>query len=152
MTRSDRATSGRPAMRSQAVSKTASALGSHLGSDMFTTMSLRAKVMLLLRVQNSMLIASGKITEKALDAVGVTCQSHVHLHKWLSSASISSGVATASPTTVTIASSEGEGGGISGTSMWKKAMSSMPWPYIMISSVTGRSGQRIAGCPASLHR
>ncbi|XP_044447492.1 uncharacterized protein [Triticum aestivum] len=152
MTRSERATSGRPEMRSQAVSRVATALGSHCGSEMFTTMSLRARVMLLLRVQKPMLIASGKTTEKELGAVGVTCQSHVHLHKWLSSASINSGVATASPTTVTKASSEGEGGASSGTSMWKKAKSSMPCPYIMSSSDTGRSGQRIAGCPDSLHK
>uniref|UniRef100_R7WAI5 peptidylprolyl isomerase n=1 Tax=Aegilops tauschii TaxID=37682 RepID=R7WAI5_AEGTA len=56
-------------MRSQAVSRTATALGSHLGSEMFTTIPLRAKVMLLLRVQNPMLSASGKITVKALEAV-----------------------------------------------------------------------------------
>ncbi|KAF6988118.1 hypothetical protein CFC21_005698 [Triticum aestivum] len=63
----------------------------------------------------------------------------------LASASIISGEATPSPTTETIARSEGEGGGASGTSTWKKPMPSMPWPYIISSSVTGRSGKRTAG-------
>lgn len=98
---------------------TAIALGSHFGSEMSTTSWLRTKVMLPLRVQYPMPMASGKITVKVLAEVGATCKSHLHRHRWLSSASIISGEATPSPTTETIARSEGEGGGASGTLTWR---------------------------------